>query len=382
MPGTVHQLLIRAQDMTVKSEAATATEAVDLRSRLHGFTYVDAVLWLLRIALLAVVVLGTIGTLIKGAYSAPQWFYFFTVGLTIGSVYALIALGYTLVYGILRLINFAHGDITMAGAFSAFFLARSFDRSGFLDAYPVTSMLGIIGLSMAVCTATALIVERICYRPFRHVASLAPLICAIGASFVIQHTFRGMYGNTVRSYPDPEWMKGPLFEFGGFSVAMAQSVVFGTAVVAMVFLYLIVQKTRMGTAMRAVSEDRDAAALMGIDANKVIIFTFILGACMAGIGGVLYCFVYKQIYFYTGFLPGIKAFSAAVLGGIGNIPGAMAGGLFLGVIESIGPPLFLDGIGIPAPYQLRDLIAFTMLVMVLVFRPQGLFGEALARKRA
>jgi branched-chain amino acid transport system permease protein len=176
-------------------------------------------------------------------------------------------------------------------------------------------------------------------------------------------------------------MKGA-FEFGGFSVAVAQVVVIGTAVVSMLFLYLIVQKTRMGTAMRAVSEDRDAAALMGIDANKVIIFTFILGACMAGIGGVLYCFVYKQIYFFTGFLPGIKAFSAAVLGGIGNIPGAMAGGLFLGVIESIGPPLFLDGIGIPAPYQLRDLIAFTMLVMVLVFRPQGLFGEALARKRA
>jgi branched-chain amino acid transport system permease protein len=143
-----------------------------------------------------------------------------------------------------------------------------------------------------------------------------------------------------------------------------------------------VQKTKMGTAMRALSEDRDAAALMGIDANKVILFTFVLGACMAGIGGVLYCFVYKQIYFFTGFLPGIKAFSAAVLGGIGNIPGAMIGGLFLGVVESMGPALFLDGVGITAPYQMRDLIAFTVLLMVLIFRPQGLFGEALARKRA
>ena len=367
--------------MTANSETEPRAPAADLRSRLHGLTYVDVVLWLLRVGLLAVVVLGTIGTLLKGTYTAAQWFDFFTFGLTIGGVYALIALGYTLVYGILRLINFAHGDITMTGAFSAFFLARSFDRTGFLDEFPVTSMLGIILLSMAVCTATALIVERICYRPFRHVASLAPLICAIGASFVIQHTFRGMFGNTVRSYPDPEWMKGS-FEFGGFSIAIVQLVVIGTAFAAMLFLYLIVQKTRMGTAMRAVSEDRDAAALMGIDANKVIIFTFILGACMAGIGGVLYCFVYKQIYFYTGFLPGIKAFSAAVLGGIGNIPGAMAGGLFLGIVESIGPPLFLDGIGIPAPYQLRDLIAFTLLVMVLVFRPQGLFGEALGRKRA
>ena len=134
--------------------------------------------------------------------------------------------------------------------------------------------------------------------------------------------------------------------------------------------------------MRAVSEDRDAASMMGIDVNKVILFTFILGGCMAGIGGVLYCMVYKQIYFYMGFLPGVKAFSAAVLGGIGNIPGAMLGGLFLGVVESIGPALFLDGIGIAAPYQLRDLIAFTMLVMVLIFRPQGILGERLATKRA
>ena len=161
-----------------------------------------------------------------------------------------------------------------------------------------------------------------------------------------------------------------------------QPIVIITAVAAMLFLYFVVQKTKMGMAMRAVSEDRDAAALMGIDSNRVIIFTFVLGACMAGIGGVLYCFVYKQIYFYLGFLPGIKAFTAAVLGGIGNIPGAMIGGFFLGVVELMGPPLFLDGIGIPAPYQLRDLIAFTLLVMVLVFRPQGLLGEAFAKKRA
>jgi branched-chain amino acid transport system permease protein len=367
--------------MTAIDKAPMRVRFPRLHSRLHKFTYVDAVLWILRISVIAVVVLGTIGTLIKGTYSGTQWFAFITFGLTIGGVYALIALGYTMVYGILRLINFAHGDITMTGAFSAFFLARSLDRSGFLDANPVMSMVAIMLLSMVVCTVTALIVERICYRPFRHVATLAPLICAIGASFVIQHTFRGMFGNNVRSYPDPEWMKGSL-ELAGFSVAIVQLIVFGTAIVAMFFLYLVVQKTKMGTAMRAVSEDRDAASLMGIDSNKVIIFTFVLGACMAGIGGVLYCFVYKQIYFYSGFLPGIKAFSAAVLGGIGNIPGAMLGGVFLGVVESIGPPLFLDGIGIPAPYQLRDLIAFTMLVLVLVFRPQGLFGEALSKKRA
>jgi len=361
--------------------AGTADQRRALFKGLHKFTFVDAVLWALRLAVVFVVVGGTIGTLVKGTYNATQWFDFFMFGLTIGGIYALIALGYTMVYGILRLINFAHGDVMMTGAFSAFFLARAFDRSGFLDSNPVLAVAGIMLLSMAVCTATALIVERVCYRPFRHVASLAPLICAIGASFVIQHTFRGMFGNNVRSYPDPEWMKGKI-SFLGLEAPVVQPIVIFTAIAAMAFLYLIVQRTRMGMAMRAVSEDRDAAALMGIDSNRVIIFTFVLGACMAGIGGVLYCFVYNQIYFYSGFLPGIKAFSAAVLGGIGNIPGAMIGGIVLGLAETMGPALFLDGLGIPAAYQLRDLIAFTMLVMVLIFRPQGLLGEALAKKRA
>ena len=149
----------------------------------------------------------------------------------------------------------------------------------------------------------------------------------------------------------------------------------GLALVFMAVLYLIVQRTKMGTAMRAVSEDGEAAALMGIDVNKVVVFTFMLGGAMAGIAGVFYAFVYKQVYFFMGFTPGIKAFGAAVLGGIGNIPGAMLGGFFLGMVESVGPTLFLDGIGIPAPYQLRDLIAFTLLIMVLIFRPQGLLGE-------
>jgi branched-chain amino acid transport system permease protein len=349
--------------------------------RSFRITYVDVILWSLRILILVVVVGGTIGTLIKGRYTIEQWFDFVMFGLTIGGIYALIALGYTMVYGILRLINFAHGDITMTGAFSAFFLARHLDRTGFLDAYPLLSMLAITALAMVVCSVIALAVERICYRPFRHVATLAPLICAIGASFFLQHSFRGLYGSTIRSYPDPEWLKGKI-DIAGFGIPLVQPMVIGTALAAMLLLYLVVQKTKMGTAMRAVSEDRDAAAMMGIDVNKVIIFTFILGGCMAGIGGVLYAMVYKQVYFFMGFLPGIKAFSAAVLGGIGNIPGAMIGGFFLGIVESVGPALFLDGIGIKAPYQLRDLIAFTMLVMVLIFRPQGILGERLAAKRA
>src|SRR3712207_6114708 len=184
--------------MTAASESQRQRAWSGRLSNLHRITFVDVVLWSLRIGLFLLVVVGTAATLWKGTYDARHWFDFFMFGLTIGGVYALIALDYTMVYGVLRLINFAHGDITMTGAFSAYFLARSFDRSGFLDAYPVTATLGIMLLSMAVCTATALIVERICYRPFRHVATLAPLICAIGASFVLQHVFRGIDRKSTR----------------------------------------------------------------------------------------------------------------------------------------------------------------------------------------
>jgi branched-chain amino acid transport system permease protein len=168
----------------------------------------------------------------------------------------------------------------------------------------------------------------------------------------------------------------------GYSVPRVDAVVIVLAIVAMGILYVIIQKTRMGTAMRAVSEDVDTASMMGINVDKVVVFTFALGGAMAGIAGVFYAFVFKQVYFYMGFTPGIKAFGAAVLGGIGSVPGAMLGGFFLGIVESVGPALFLDGIGIPAPYQLRDLIAFTLLIMVLIFRPHGILGERMAKKRA
>jgi branched-chain amino acid transport system permease protein len=181
------------------AEVASRRPGFDWKS-LKRITFVDIILWGLRLGVVVVVVGGTVGTLVQGRYSGEQWFDFFMFGLTIGGIYALIALGYTMVYGILRLINFAHGDITMTGAFTAFFLARSFDRSGFLDAQPVLAMLAIIVLAMVVCSVIALAVERICYRPFRHVRTLAPLICAIGASFFLQHSARGMYGSNIRSY--------------------------------------------------------------------------------------------------------------------------------------------------------------------------------------
>ncbi len=344
-------------------------------------TFVNVILWGLRIGVVVVVFGGTLGSLITGKYSGEQWFDLLLFGLSMGSIYALIALGYTMVYGILRLINFAHGDIFMTGGFTGYFVINALNRSGFLEANPLISIACTLAVSMTVCVVIALIVERICYRPFRHVRTLAPLICAIGASFFLQHSFRGLYGSSIRAYPDIALIEGKLFFFG-FDIPKVQVVVIVSAFLSMLILYTIVQRTKMGTAMRAVSEDRDIAALMGIDVNKVIVFTFILGGSMAGIAAVLYAFVFKQVFFFMGFFPGIKGFSAAVLGGIGNVPGAMLGGLFLGVVESVGPALFLDGLGIPAPYQLRDAIAFSMLVLMLIFRPQGILGERLAAKRA
>ena len=241
-------------------------------------------------------------------------------------------------------------------------------------------MLAIMAVAVTTSTTIAVLTERLAYRPFRHVRGLAPLICAIGVSFFLEQTFRGAFGAGVRAYPDPKWQKGTISVFGS-GVPILQIMVVAAALISMAILYVIVQRTKMGTAMRAVSEDADAAALMGIDVDKVVVFTFALGGAMAGIAGVCYGFIFKQVYFYMGFTPGIKAFGAAVLGGIGSVPGAMLGGLFLGIVEFVGPALFLDGVGIPAPYQLRDLIAFTLLIMVLIFRPYGILGERMAKKR-
>lgn len=353
-----------------------------LTTALARVNAVDIVLWALRIGVVLVVVVGTIGALIKDRYTAAQWFDFLMFGLTIGSIYAQIALGYTMVYGVLRLINFAHGDFVMCGAFAGYFVAMPLENSGFLENHPVLGMTAILAVAMIVSTSIALLTERIAYRPFRRVQGMAaPLICALGVSFFLEQTFRGMFGSAVKAYPSPSWQRSE-FRFGSFEIPRIDMLVIVLAVLFMALLYLIVQRTRMGKAMRATSEDPEAAALMGIDVNKVVVFTFILGGAMAGIAGVFYAFVYKQVYFYMGFAPGVKAFGAAVLGGIGNIPGAMLGGFFLGLVESIGPSVFLDGLGIPAPYQLRDLIAFTLLIMVLIFRPQGLLGERMAKKRA
>src|SRR5215469_904958 len=248
------------------------------------FNAVDVVLWGLRIAVVLVVVIGTAGTLIKGRYNAAQWFDFVMFGLTIGAIYAQIALGYTMVYGVLRLINFAHGDFVMTGAFAGYFVAQSLDRSGFLQDHPVLGMSAILLVSVLTSTSIALLTERIAYRPFRRVVGLAPLICAIGVSFFLEQTFRGMFGSAVKSYPSPPWQRSTFGVFG-FNVPRIDVIVICLALLFMGGLYAIVQRTRMGTAMRAVAEDGEAAALMGIDVDKVVVFTFALGGAMAGIAG-------------------------------------------------------------------------------------------------
>jgi len=341
----------------------------------------DIFVYVLGAAIIAVVTVGSVATLLGGRYSAQAWFDLFIFGVTTGCIYSLIALGYTLVYGILRMINFAHSEVFMSGPLTAYFLADGLSRNGFLDSNPVISLLALFLLSMSVSTLIAVLLERIAYRPLRNAPRLVPLITAIGASIFLQYAFRGLYGTGPKGYPDVAALQGSI-AIGGSKITLVQILVFVAAGLMMLGLHLFVQRTRVGKAMRAVAEDRETAALMGIDVDKIIVTTFVLGGSLAGAAGVLYALVFRQVTAFMGFIPGIKAFTAAVLGGIGNIPGAMLGGLFLGVVESVGPILFLDGLGVPAPYQLKDAVAFTLLVLVLIFRPTGILGERLAVKKA
>ena len=343
--------------------------------------FTDIFMWVVGGLLLLLIVVGSVLTLLKGTYDAHQWFDFAVFGIAQGTLYALIALGYTLVYGILRMINFAHSEVFMSGPFTAYFLADALYKSGFLEANPIVGLAMVFALSMAVSTLIAVLLERIAYRPLRGAPRLVPLITAIGASFFLQYAFRGLFGPSLKAYPELSILAGT-FNFGDFKLLKVHVVVIIAAFLLMTGLYYIVQNTKIGKAMRAVSEDRETAALMGIDVDRVIVVTFILGGALAGAAGVLYALVYRQVTFSMGFVPGIKAFTAAVLGGIGNIQGAMLGGIFLGLFESVGPSLFLDGLGIPAPYQLKDVIAFSMLVLVLIFRPSGILGERLTQKKA
>jgi len=353
--------------------------------RVRELDWIGIVLRIFQAVIIVLVLVGIIQKIFFNAgtsYTTEDWINFLGSGLSQGGLYALIALGYTMVYGILFMINFAHGEFFMAGAMtSTIFVASALAASGFMDRWPFFYLIITMLVSMAVSTGVALLTERVAYRPLRTAPRLVPLITAIGASFTWQYFFRGLYGGEITPFPVPEAFEGRVNIFG-IEFLKTRILVIVAAVLLLILLNFLVMRTKTGKAIRAVAEDKDVAALMGINVDRTISITFAIGAAFAGAAGILWGMVFRQVHFFMGFVPGIKAFTAAVLGGIGSIPGAAIGGLFLGVIEALGPPLVLEGLGVPGAHQLKDVTAFTLLVLVLIFRPQGIIGERLAEKKA
>lgn len=380
---------------------------------------IQVFLYLGGFLILAVIAYAAATNIADGSFTLERALRLLIFGLAQGSIYALIALGYTLVYGILGMINFAHGEVFMAGAYVGFFVIYPMAESGFLEQQPVIGLLATLITGVIASVIVAILLERIAYRPLRGAPRLVPLITAIGASTTLQQLFVRLFGGSTRTYPSMNLyvlsgvvkeecevytaegpsigytLARPVFELEeclgidliggiynvevlGMSLRLRPLyfIVFFVALLMMAGLWYIIQRTRVGKAMRAVAEDKDTAALMGINVDRVIVLTFVMGAVLAGAAAVLFALYNRQVTPFMGFAPGIKAFTAAVLGGIGNVPGAMFGGLFLGITESVAPAL----LGLPS--QLEDVIAFGMLVLVLIFRPTGIFGEVLAKKKA
>jgi branched-chain amino acid transport system permease protein len=300
-------------------------------------------------------------------------------GLTLGAVYALIALGYTLVYGVLRLINFAHSEIFMIGVFSSLF---AFHALGINDADPaktgavlVVTLVFAVMVSMAASGFAALAMERIAYRPLRrrNAPRLAALITAIGISLFLQELFAVRYGRDQLAYPRV-LAKHQVFQIGGANVRTDKILILLASFVLMIALDRFIARSRLGRGIRATAQDAETAALMGVNIDRVIMLTFFIGGILAGAAGMLYAVFFETVKYDIGFIPGIKAFTAAVLGGIGNVRGALVGGLALGLLEQWGATV-LGG-------QWKDVFAFAVLVLVLMLRPTGLLGEALGRSRA
>jgi branched-chain amino acid transport system permease protein len=287
-------------------------------------------------------------------------------GLSLGSIYALIALGYTMIYGILRFINFAHGDVFMIGAFSGYYLAILFGFSTSSTDVSLVYGFAILVLSMFICAVLGFTIEKLAYKPLRSSPKLTILITAIGVSLFLEYTGQLVFGADPKSFPTLI-ENHPVLTAGGAVIFSNPLVVLVTAVVLMVILRLIVMKTKIGTAMRAVSFNTTAASLMGININQIISFTFIIGSALAAAAGILFGLNYPKIDPLIGILYGLKAFVAAVLGGIGNIAGAALGGMIIGLVET-----FVSGY-ISSTY--RDAIAFGILIIILLFKPTGLLGK-------
>ncbi|WKZ82702.1 MAG: branched-chain amino acid ABC transporter permease [Acidimicrobiia bacterium] len=382
---------------------------------------------------------GTIALQVSGrGLTGAAWADVFAGGLAQGFMYGLIALGYSMVYGVLGFINFAHGEVFMAGAMTGYFVADALFDAGMWESAFLPALLIALLCSMLVSTLVAVVIERVAYRPLRGAPRLIPLITSIGASFFVQYAVRGLVGDAYKTFPLlPEGLQNRV-SILGLNVEGIKLLVIGTAILSMFALWAFVTRSKTGRAMRAVAEDKEIASLMGIDVDRVVVTTFAVGGAMAGVGGILWAMLFGKVFFLTGFLPGIKAFTAAVLGGIGNLPGAMLGGISLGLVEASGPTL-LSGMSwviptwvalvvsacaagaifhgwrlaaglearrmgmaigfmlfgvigvlagvfllpgasvyIPGASQLKDMIAFIVLIGVLMIRPIGLLGERLA----
>ena len=298
-------------------------------------------------------------------------------GLVLGSVYALVALGYTMVYGILELINFAHGEVTMIGAMVSLAVINALFSSGVDLPGGMIVLLGVMA-AIPACMALGYTVERVAYRPLRNAPRLAPLITAIGVSIVLQNVAMLIWGRQYISFPPI--LPTVRHEIGGATITNLQILILVLSCALMAGLVLLVQKTKLGRAMRATAQAPQVAGLMGVNINAIISITFILGSALAAIAGVMVSAYYGLAHYYMGFMLGLKAFSAAVLGGIGNIAGAMLGGLLLGVIESLGAGYIGDITGGFLGSNYQDVFAFFVLILVLVFRPSGLLGERVVER--
>ncbi|MFO8111641.1 MAG: branched-chain amino acid ABC transporter permease [Desulfosalsimonadaceae bacterium] len=298
-----------------------------------------------------------------------QFFTQLTNGLAVGGIYALIALGYTMVYGVLKLINFAHGDLFTIGAYLGLTLLASLGLTGnvgtagglFFLVLMVMGLVGVIGI----------LLDRAAYKPLRTSPRLSAVVSALGASIVFSNTIMLVYGPSPRVYPQG-LLPTHVFYVFGMSLPIMRIIILATSLVLMIGLYLFIQKTRTGTAIRAAAIDQDAARLMGINVDRVIMLVFFIGPALGGAAGMMVGLHYGQINFTMGWIYGLKAFTAAILGGIGNIPGAMVGGLLLGVIESMGAAYISNA--------WKDAIAFFVLILILIIRPTGLLGERVAEK--
>lgn len=360
---------------------ATTTNNSNKSGRRFRFNWVDGFLWFIRVAAIITIVVGIVGSVqlfMEGeGPTLEQWRDLVISGLSTGFMYGLIALGYSMVYGVLGFINFAHGEVFMSGVMVSLIAATLLFENGFWDANPALSLLIVLFISMLVSMTVAIVAERVAYRPLRGAPRLIPLITSIGVSFFLQYAFAGLFGVSTRSYPPAPGNLGNDISIFGIEIEGTKVLVIGVAIISMLALWYFVSRTKTGRAMRAVAEDKEIAGLMGINVDRTIVTTFAVGGAMAGVAGLLWALLFRAVDFLTGFLPGIKAFTAAVLGGIGNLPGAMLGGVLLGLFENVGPLLVLDGLGIPAVSQLKDAVAFAALVLVLVFKPNGLLGERL-----